>query len=154
MRLASPAESLVHIAAPLASAMVSPWIVLPIAAIAILLLALQAVWTQRDSMPVVRRQIRTAGATLHLFTVVALAIGLGIIDPADRRMFVMIWLIIMMLVGLSVVIALLDVLQSLREARAEQAALKRELADRLRAHRSSLNTSSAPAAGPPEKSGA
>lgn len=132
----------------LASALVSPWIVLPIAAVAIVFLAFQAVWTHRDSMPAGRRQIRTAGATLHLFTVVALAIGTGVIDPADKRMFVMIWLVIMLLVGLAVIIAVIDMLYSLREARAEQAALKRELAERLRHQRSSVATT------PPEKSGA
>jgi hypothetical protein len=119
----------------LASGLISPWIVLPLAAIAIFLLMLQAVWTHRQAGPVGRRQIRTAGATLHLFTVVALAIGIGIVDPADKRLFVMTWLVVMVLVGMAVFVALLDVLYSLREARAEKAALKREFRNQLTARR-------------------
>lgn len=95
-----------------------PWLVLPMAVVSVLLvlvhLSLLHDPAVRDSMPISRQRLRTAGGVITLFTIVVLAYSFGIVTPADPRAFAMAWLASIGLLGMVVMVATLDAANSLR----------------------------------------
>jgi len=91
-----------------AGPMVSPWITLPLAAVCMVLVAGYTLAIQRDDIPLIRRKIRTASGVLHMFIVAAFAYGVSIANPDDRKPFVLCWMLVVGLVGVSVILALVD----------------------------------------------
>lgn len=116
-----------------AGPMVSPWIAIPMAAVCLVLVAGYTLAIQRDDMPLIRRKIRTALGVLHMFVVASFAYGISIADPADRKAFVVCWMLVVGLVGFSVVLALADaavtVKLAVRERKEEAQRAAEELAD-------------------------
>ncbi len=92
------------------------WVVLPIAVVALLasLVHLSMLHDPEviSEMPLSRRRLRTAGGVLTLITIPLLAYSFGIVTPADPRAFTMAWSASMGLLGMIVLVAALDALNS------------------------------------------
>lgn len=122
----------------LAAALVSPWIAIPLAAAGMILIAGYTLAIQRDDTPLWRRRIRSASGVLHIIILAALAYGSSVASPADKKLFVMTWLLIVGLVGIAVLLAAWDMIINIRQhirdrreyARASTEALARDLAER------------------------
>lgn len=111
-----------------AGPLVPAWAVVPLAALAVIVITLhlRAIWT----VPVAkrRRRIRTAAGLLLLVVVVLMAYALAVATPSRPQRFVLSWTGVAGLLAIVLVLAGLDALNSLRMHRARA----RELHLRLR----------------------
>lgn len=105
------------------SPILPPALVLPAAAVAMLVIAAHTLATQRAPMPQTRRRIRTANGVLMLFLTAMLAYALSIMKHAqaggaasasETREFVIVWMVIMGLLPTVVLLAIFDVLNTVR----------------------------------------
>jgi hypothetical protein len=118
---------LAQAAAPVASA----WIMIPVACVAMLVVAAHVIALGKAEMPASRRRIRSASGALMLLTIPVLAYASSIVTPAQTRLFVLSWTLGVGLLTLVVALALLDMLNTLRLHRAEKAALRQSLRETL-----------------------
>jgi hypothetical protein len=103
----------------LASVTVSPWIVLPLAAAALILIAWHSTGLDRRPMPLSRKRIRQANSWVMMLCVPLFAAGASLVSAAAApRAFVLIWTVVAMLVILSVLLAIIDALNTWRLASA------------------------------------
>lgn len=74
-------------------AVMSPWVALPVAAVALVLIAWHSTGLDAREMPASRRRIRQANAWVMMLGVPLFAIGVSIVNE-DRspRAFVLVWL--------------------------------------------------------------
>lgn len=106
------------------------WLVLPIAAITLLILGghLLALGADADMDPQ-RRRIRMTNAILMMITVPLVAYGFGIATPNNARSFIYVWVLAASLLFFIIMVAGIDMLHSWRLHRAQLRALRRQLAD-------------------------
>lgn len=132
------------------STILSPWLVLPLAGVALVVIALHVLAQQRPDVPDKRRRIRTASGLLMMIVTGLLAYALGI-DPSDVRpatrpehaqSFLLIWLTIIGLVGIIVVLAALDALHTAALAVSERRRLQESILQR--AHTDAASRTSEP----------
>lgn len=111
---------------PLSQVILSPWwISLPVAAIAMLVISAHIDVTSMVTKPPSRRRIRLANGWVMLCTVPLLAIGLSFVDPEIRpRAFALVWTAGILLVAVSLALAALDILNTVRIAHRSRAKLK------------------------------
>lgn len=103
------------------SVAVSPWIALPIAAVAMALVGWHASGLAGADMPRSRRRIRIANSWVMLLGIPLLAAGSSVIDPQrSPRAFVLVWLAVGVLLLLCVGLAVADALNTWRLAGAER----------------------------------
>lgn len=119
----------------LSDAPVAPaWLVLPMAvsAVLIVLVHLSALHDRAHNthIPLSRRRLRTAGGVVTLITIPVLAYAFGIATPVDAKGFTMSWAASVGLLGMIVIVAGLDALNSIR--------LHRHTADRTERKRDEL----------------
>lgn len=134
--------------------MVTPWVTIPLAAVGMVLLAGYTLAIQRDDVPAARKKVRTALGVLNMFIIAAFAYGVSVANPADRKAFAVVWLLVVGLVSCSVLLALLDaaitVRIAVRERRIEAQRAAEELAASvLRARAGREAPSTQPPQGPP-----
>lgn len=108
-------------------ALMPAWLVLPLAALLMLVVASHALALHRIEMPASRRRLRVASGAVILLLVPIMAYALCYVPPEDHRAFVLSWLVITALVGLIIVLAAVDILQGIGTARRDAAALRRTL---------------------------
>lgn len=84
---------------------------------------------QRDDVPASRRRIRTASGVLLMILMGLLAWASGVVPVADRRVFVLAWLLVVIVLGAVIALAMADILNNLRLGQIERRARTRELAD-------------------------
>jgi hypothetical protein len=133
-------------------------IVIPVAALAMLVIAAHVVALQRSSVPPTRRRIRTACGVLMLFLAALLAHALTmgpaaphpVLAPAQTRAFLLIWLVIISLVLMVVILAAADAAYSTAVAYSTRRRLRRDLARELGEH---LAARAAPAPGNSDSAG-
>jgi len=90
------------------------WVVFPLAMATMVVLAGHVLWLGQASMPSSRRRIRQAGGMVML-TLTPLSAYLFAVASADRpRMFVLVWIAVVSLLGLTVLMACLDILNTIR----------------------------------------
>lgn len=123
----------------IASAPLARWAVFAIAAAALVVVVVHVESVRRSDMPASRRRIRLANGWLMLFTVPVIAAGFIAASPASPRLFVMVWMVAIGLVGLILMLACLDMLNTYRLARQQ----RRELIDQLNEVRRRLLESAA-----------
>lgn len=114
----------------LAETMVSPWLAIPAASVAMLMLAGHVLGMARlgnDELPASRRRIRTSNGLVMMFTCPMGAYALGIADVHDARRWTLAWTMLAGLVVIVVFLALLDMLNTLRLYAGEKRKLRREL---------------------------
>jgi hypothetical protein len=117
--------------APVSGAMMSAWIVVPICVVVMLIVAAHVLITAGTPMPASRRRIRISSGVLMLIVTGLLGLALAGIDASDGRRFVMVWIMVPAMVSLLVVLALFDVINTLRLARAEKRQIDQEVAREL-----------------------
>ena len=78
------------------SASLAPWwAVMPMAAVAMLVIASHVLLLGTSDMPASRRRIRAANGLLMMFTLPLAAYALGVADPAARpRPFLLAWMLV------------------------------------------------------------
>lgn len=110
----------------------SPWLVLPLAGLAMLLLASHVTATEQIE-PLSRRRIRLANGWVMLVATPLIAAGFSLIAPLSQsRAFAMVWLAVIGLLSISVLLALADIVNTIRLGRRAHREL-REAASRLKA---------------------
>lgn len=135
------APSLSVVSSLAAGPILSPWIVLPMAAVTLLVTAAHVVALQMADppLPARRRRIRTAAGVLMMFVTTFLAYALGVLDalpspgsdPQGSRIFLLTWLSIASLLLIVVFLAVLDLGVTAREAALHRLRLRHELRQRL-----------------------
>lgn len=133
------------------STVLPAWVVLPAAAVTLLVVAAHILAMHEVEMPIRRRRIRTASGLLMMFITCLLAyalslapVGAGVPLRQDHAsVFVQVWLIIVVLIGMVVMLAGLDAIETMRlsaESRRQMRRRLRENMERVMAERGRLRT--------------
>lgn len=88
------------------------WAVGPPAALVMLFLAGHIMAMAQAQIDARRRRIRSANGVLMMLTTALLAQALAVVSPADTRTFVLVWMMIITLLGLTILLALADAFNS------------------------------------------
>ncbi len=98
-----------------------PWIILPLALVAMLIVSAHVTLTQASAAPRSRKRLRIANGWVMLITLPLLAAGVSLVTP-DRspRLFVLTWIGVALLLTLSILLAMLDAANTVRLVRAEK----------------------------------
>lgn len=118
----------------IASSLLPAWIVVPIAAAAVLVLAAHVLAIQHTPMPPRRLRIRTANGLLMMLVASLLAYALGVAptvvnpttNPNAARDFLIVWSSIMSLLTMVIGLAALDVAHTARLALTTRRKLREE----------------------------
>lgn len=104
------------------------WVVAPVGALTLLVLAghLLAIWNAPIDPR--RRRIRVASSSLLMLMVPLFCYGLSGAAPSRSREFVLVWLLVVVLLLFVILLAMADMLNSLRLHRAHARALRKSLA--------------------------
>lgn len=104
------------------------WLIVPLAILAMLVIAAHILVLPKVEMPDSRRRIRTANGMLMLFTTPIFAYALAIADPAqDQRAFVLSWMMVAGLLVIILLVAMFDIANTFRLHREHLRALREEL---------------------------
>lgn len=104
------------------------WLSLGLAAVLMIAVAVHADRTLRGPGDPVRRRIRLANAALMLLTLPLLATGFSLVNPAVHpRAWAAIWVVALGLLVLNIVLAIADVINTLRMLRRARRALREAL---------------------------
>jgi len=103
------------------------WFVLPLAVLTMIVVGFHIQWMHRVSMPGSRRRIRTASNMVSLLAIPLFATGFGLISPGDHRLFVGVWFLAMSLLGIIILLAGIDMLNSFRLHAAERRHLRSQI---------------------------
>lgn len=117
-----------------------PWLVLPLAGLMMLVVAAHIGATHEGAQPRSRKRIRVANGWVMLLTLPLLAAGFGVINHQTHpRLFALVWLAAIGLLLICILLAIADVVNTLRIARGarDRAGLRAalEAASELRARR-------------------
>jgi hypothetical protein len=114
---------------PNSTAILPAWLVLPIAVLALIVLAghLLGLIAAADMDPQ-RRRIRTTNTVLMMLAVPLVAYGFGIATPAQARTYVYVWVLVSALLFLVVLVAMLDMLHSWRLHRIQLREIRKQMA--------------------------
>jgi hypothetical protein len=113
--------------------LVPPAVVLPIAAVLMLIVAAHLLALPAAQMPASRKRIRTTNGVVMLFTVPLVAYVFGLVTPANHTKFVLAWTAVAGLMLIIMVLAVLDVFNTVRINRQQ----KRELREQFQKLRGS-----------------
>ena len=114
---------------------VPAWLVLPIAAVALILQAGYLIAIKDatpEIMPPSRKRIRVASGWLSMFTIPLSAYGFGLASPSDAGTFTIVWILVIGLIGAIVTLAVLDAINTMRLHRTDGDQVHKELRDKLR----------------------
>jgi hypothetical protein len=104
------------------------WLAVPMAMLAMFVIASHILMLPQAEMPDSRRRIRTANGMLMLFTAPLLAYALGFANPAaDQRAFVLSWMLVTGLLIIILLVAMLDIANNYRLMFLQRKALREEL---------------------------
>jgi hypothetical protein len=123
--------------------LLSPWLVLPLAAVTMLAIAGHVLSLYAEEMPASRRRIRAANGMLMLFVAALLAYALGVAPVAtppyatahQTHTFLLVWMTIIGLLPIVVMLAALDVLNTVLLHVMARRRLRRQLGQDLHAVR-------------------
>jgi hypothetical protein len=113
----------VSMGGPLAPA----WLVIPLAILALLVIAGHVLALEKAEMPASRKRIRKINGILMMFTTPLAAYAFAVATPARARLFVMVWMVVAGLVTLVLLLALLDVANTWRVTWTERREMRRQL---------------------------
>jgi hypothetical protein len=113
---------------PSSSAFLPVWVVAPLGFLTLLVLAGHLLSVRVTVTDPRRRRIRLATSGLLMLIVPVLCYGLSGATPARSREFVLVWLLIATMVFFVILLALADMLHSLRLHRAQLKELRRSVA--------------------------
>jgi cytochrome bd-type quinol oxidase subunit 2 len=106
------------------------WLVLPVAVLAMLVVAGHVLLLYRAEMPPARKRIRTVNSLLMMFTIPLTAAAFSLVPPAQphTRLFVMLWMLVAGLIVIVLFLAMVDIVITFLAHRAERAELRRQIA--------------------------
>ena len=104
-------------------------VIVPVSALLMIFVAIHLVRvTRHPKLPPSRRRIRQANTTLLLAAIPFLAIGLSLVNPDDEpRRLAFAWLTTICLLGMSIMLAMLDMLNTARLFRSHRRRLRADL---------------------------
>lgn len=110
------------------------WLVLPIAAVALVLQAgyLLAMREGGGEMPPSRMRIRVASGWLSMIAIPLSAYGFALARPSEAGVFTIVWVLVIGLVGAIVMLAVLDAVNTMRLHRGDADRLHKDLREQLR----------------------
>lgn len=112
----------------ISGAIIPLWLGLPVAAVLMLMVAAHALAVGESDHPASRKRIRQANAVMILLTVPLLTTGFCVLSARDQpREWALVWLSSFAMLGFVVMLAVVDVMNTLRLLRAARAKLRREL---------------------------
>ena len=114
---------------------ISMWVVLPMASVALLVQAgyLMVLKELPDgAMPASRKRIRTASGWLSMFAIPLSAYGFGFATMDEPRVFVIVWMVVIGLIGGILMLAGLDSINTMRLHRKAKESLDVEYRQSLR----------------------
>ncbi len=127
----------------LAASILPAWLVLPVCGFTMLVIAAHVVGMQRPDVPPRRRRLRTAAGLVMMLIAALMAYALGISPVGGdhaagagggtgaQRLFVLVWMAIVVLLGFVVALALIDAFHTARLAMDDRQRLRREMGLRL-----------------------
>lgn len=113
------------------TAIVPPWLVIGLTAVAMLVVSAHVLSLQKAEMPASRRRIRTANGMLMLIVTPLMAYALQVPHLQQPQTFTLGWLMVFALLILIVLLALLDILNNVRLHGAQREELARQQAEAL-----------------------
>ncbi len=121
------------------STVLPPWVVLPIAALALLVIAAHIMAMYEVEMPIRRRRIRTASGLLMMLITGLLAYALSLAPVGGEAplrqdhasVFLQVWLMIIVLIGMVVLLAGLDAIETLRLGVQSRRQMRRRLRENM-----------------------
>lgn len=119
------------------------WLIVPVALIALVVVAGHWWALARADMPPLRKRLRSANGLLMMLVIPMLAFGFGVATPAQGRVFVLAWLLTTGMLLLVLLVACVDLLLVWNEARVERRRIRAEL-DALRAAMARHRSGAAP----------
>lgn len=106
-----------------------PWIIVPFAAIALLVLAAHVLLLQHADIAPSRRRIRIANGLVMMFATPIITFAFSFADPAEPRVFTIAWMLVSGLLLIILSLASADVINTWRLWFRERRRLHLELAD-------------------------
>jgi len=104
------------------------WLGLPVAGVLMLMVAAHALAVGESDHPASRKRIRQANAVMILLTIPLLTFGFCVLSPRDHpREWALVWLSSFALLGFVVMLALVDMLNTVRLLRSARTRLRRDL---------------------------
>lgn len=106
------------------------WLVLPLALVALLATAAHIIVLREapaGALPESRRRIRMAAGWVIMPTIPLTAYAFGIADPTRPGFYALVWMAVMGLLGVILILAFLDALNTVRLHRVEVRRLRREM---------------------------
>lgn len=107
--------------------LLTPWIVMPVAGVLLIAIGAHLNALASAPMPASRRRIRVVNGWLMLLTTPLAAYAFAMATPSNTRLFVLIWLAVVGLIGIIVMLAVMDLLNTQRLYRSVQRELKQEI---------------------------
>ncbi len=107
--------------------LITPWIVMPVAGALLIVIGAHLNALASAPMPASRRRIRVVNGWLMLLTTPLAAYAFAMATPSNTRLFVLIWLAVVGLIGIIVMLAVMDLLNTQRLYRGIQRELKQEI---------------------------
>ncbi len=109
--------------------LLTPWVVMPIAAVLLIVIGAHLNALASAPMPASRRRIRVVNGWLMLLTTPLTAYAFAMATPSNARLFVLIWLAVVGLIGIVVMLALIDLLNTQRLYRNVRREMAREVTE-------------------------
>lgn len=103
----------------------SAWIGVPLGLLTLVLVAAHVALLSRVEMPESRRRIRRVNGWIMLVTVPTAVYAFCVASPAGPRAFALSWMAVLGFVAIVLMLACLDILNTLRLHRAEQREIRR-----------------------------
>jgi len=94
--------------------LLTPWLTFPLAAVTMCIIALHAAWLAGCEMPESRRRIRRINAMLMLLSVPLIAYAFSAVGSDRPRVFVLVWSACIGMLGVVVLVAIVDMLNTAR----------------------------------------
>lgn len=112
---------------PLGLPVAPAWLVLPLAVVALLVIATHWVMLGKAPMPATRKRIRSACGVLMMLSVPIFAYAFGIATTARPREFVLAWMLASSMLFLILMLAAADLIFTAYELRAERRRMREEM---------------------------
>lgn len=107
------------------------WLVVPAAALVMLVVAAHVLSIQHSGIPASRRRIRTANGLLMLVTVPLFAYAVTVPHAQSPQAFALVWVSVMAMLGMIIMLSLLDIVNNVRLSAVQRRDLSKAAAEAL-----------------------
>ena len=104
------------------------WLTIPVGAVVLLILAGHLLALHAAKMPPRRKRIRLVSNALMMLVAPLLSYALGIVTPAQSRLYVLVWVVIAAMLFMIILLALLDLTHTMRLHREQLKELRQKVA--------------------------